>query len=328
MGKALNPDRQWSELPMPNAASVRDLAFVRAGFATQPWIIGIAKTVPDSSKFYGWVSLKKSANMYKSLYSNGTHTVVGTGFDLLGAKPFIKAQTSLPPTKHNDKTFADLLTLKFNILLSQLGITTRGFGELRLVDPASPFTGMLVREIAGAGDSMMTYHATFADRPSLYVSLDSLLAGLNGAFSGVMDTLNWSDSLLLTGMARLEDVPYLEPSGEAPIMLEPRAGSLFATDEVPSTVHLEQNYPNPFNPLTTIEFTLPEDQEVTLKVYNVMGQEVAVLADRALFSAGVNELDFDASQLASGVYFYTLRATGIEEPGRVFTQSRKMLLVK
>ena len=314
---------------MPNMASVRNLAFAQAGFATQPWIIGVAKSLPDSSKFYGWVSLKKSNDMYKSLFNNGPHTVIGRGFDLIGTKPFLKAQSSLPPTKHNDKTFADLLTLKFNILLSQLGITTRGLGELRLSAPASPFDGMLVRDIAQAGDSMMTYYKNFASQTNLYYSLDSLLCRLNGAFSATLDTSSWSDSLRLKGTARLEDIPYLTPSGLLAAMLEPQAGSdLMAEEEVVDIMRLDQNYPNPFNPTTTIQFYLQENQYVTLRVYNTLGQQVTTLVDHQEFEAGVNEVSFFASQMPSGIYFYRLEATSVAEPSKTFTQVKKMLLLK
>jgi len=68
------------------------------------------------------------------------------------------------------------------------------------------------------------------------------------------------------------------------------------------------NYPNPFNPNTRIEFSLPADLRVTLKVYNTLGQEVAVLADGKMLSRGLHAAAFDASGLSSGVYFYTLQA--------------------
>jgi hypothetical protein len=321
---------------MPNAASVRDLAFTQAGVATQPWIIGVAKTLPDSSKFYGWVALKKSGDMYKSLYDKGMHTVIGQGFDLLGTKPFVKPQSSLPPTKQNNKTFADLLTLKFNILLSQLGITTRGFGELRLTAPARPFDGLLVREIASMGDSMMTYHRTFAGRAGLYASLDSLLCGLNAAFTAPMDTLHWADSLRLKGVVRLQDVPYLAPSGIAALVITPAVGSdQQANNVAPEGFRLVQNYPNPFNPTTTIEFSLSHASIVSLKVYNTLGQEVATLADREMMDAGQQQVEFDASMLPSGVYFYRLTgepdALGQEEgvtTVKPMSLTGKMVLMK
>ena len=83
---------------------------------------------------------------------------------------------------------------------------------------------------------------------------------------------------------------------------------------------LAQNYPNPFNPTTTISYTIPEDGMVTLKVYDVLGREVATLVNEAQ-KVGRYEVNFDASRLASGVYFYRLAAGS-----HVIT--KKMLMLK
>lgn len=89
---------------------------------------------------------------------------------------------------------------------------------------------------------------------------------------------------------------------------------------VPQAFVLSQNYPNPFNPATKISFTLPVGSDVTLKVYNMLGQEVATVVN-GYRSAGTYEVEFNAAGLASGVYYYTLRAGS-------FTATRKMLLTK
>ena len=68
---------------------------------------------------------------------------------------------------------------------------------------------------------------------------------------------------------------------------------------------LSQNYPNPFNPITTISYTIPKDGMVTLKVYDVLGREVERLVNEVQ-KVGKYEVNFDASRLASGVYFYRL----------------------
>ena len=89
---------------------------------------------------------------------------------------------------------------------------------------------------------------------------------------------------------------------------------------IPTEYKLEQNYPNPFNPSTTIKFSLPENSMVTLKVYNIVGEEVATLINEERDS-GWYEQSFDASKLASGIYIYRLSASS-----KVF--SKKMMLVK
>ncbi len=76
--------------------------------------------------------------------------------------------------------------------------------------------------------------------------------------------------------------------------------------ERPGTIQLNQNYPNPFNPATVISFTLPEAQSVTLDIYNVVGQKVASLVDERM-NAGDHSVNFDASNLSSGVYIYVLK---------------------
>ena len=83
---------------------------------------------------------------------------------------------------------------------------------------------------------------------------------------------------------------------------------------------LYQNYPNPFNPTTIISYQIPEQQLVTLKVYDILGNEITTLVNEEK-SAGNFEVEFDASSLPSGVYFYQLRSGD-------FTQSKKMILLK
>jgi beta-lactamase superfamily II metal-dependent hydrolase len=80
--------------------------------------------------------------------------------------------------------------------------------------------------------------------------------------------------------------------------------------ELPRNFLLEQNSPNPFNPSTTINYQLPVDSRVTLKVFDVLGQEVATLVNEDK-KAGRYEVEFNGSKLSSGVYFYRLKADGI-----------------
>ncbi len=88
----------------------------------------------------------------------------------------------------------------------------------------------------------------------------------------------------------------------------------------PESFSLSQNYPNPFNPSTTISFNLPARNEVTLKVYNSLGNEVAVLLNKEM-EAGTNSVSWNASGLPSGIYFYTLQS------GR-YCDTKKLTLLK
>lgn len=99
-------------------------------------------------------------------------------------------------------------------------------------------------------------------------------------------------------------------------------------DELPAQFSLHQNYPNPFNPTTTIEFELVQDALVTAKVYNTIGQEVATLANKEEFGEGTNELEFNASNLPSGVYYYKIVAADVEGKSVLYSNVKKMLLLK
>jgi hypothetical protein len=89
---------------------------------------------------------------------------------------------------------------------------------------------------------------------------------------------------------------------------------------IPTDYRLDQNYPNPFNPSTTIRFALPTPDHVTLKIYNLLGKEIASLADGYL-AAGEYKVDWQAADLPSGVYFYRLQSG-------TFNTTRKLLLLK
>ena len=93
-----------------------------------------------------------------------------------------------------------------------------------------------------------------------------------------------------------------------------------ATAVKPVEFNLSQNYPNPFNPSTTISYSIPQDNFVSLKVYNVLGNEVATLINGQI-TAGTHNVHFNASNLSSGVYYYTLRTGN-------FTNTKKLMLLK
>jgi len=162
--------------------------------------------------------------------------------------------------------------------------------------------------------------------------LNSYIAGQN---QSMIDHITVTNALIedhIDGAQRVENPNYIgsyisTTSDHAPVWTRfDFTRSLVSIDdsglESPQTFALEQNYPNPFNPTTNIAFTLPERATVSLKVYDIMGREVAAIANNRSFSGGSHTLAFDASSLSSGMYIYRLTT------GNGMTLSRKMVIVK
>ncbi|MGB9697703.1 MAG: T9SS type A sorting domain-containing protein, partial [Ignavibacteria bacterium] len=90
--------------------------------------------------------------------------------------------------------------------------------------------------------------------------------------------------------------------------------------EIPSNIYLYQNYPNPFNPSTTIRFSIPQHLHVTLKVFDVLGRELATLVDEEMVAGG-HSVVFNAQGISSGVYIAQIRVGN-------YRQQIKMILMK
>ena len=162
--------------------------------------------------------------------------------------------------------------------------------------------------------------------------LNSYIAGQN---QSMIDHITVTNELVedhIEGAQRVENPSYIgsyisTTSDHAPVWTRfDFSRSLVSIDdplsESPRSFELNQNYPNPFNPNTNISFTLPERADVSLKVYDVMGRQVATLANNRSFTGGTHTLSFDASTLASGMYIYRLTMDN------GMTLSRKMMIVK
>jgi hypothetical protein len=166
---------------------------------------------------------------------------------------------------------------------------------------------------------------------------------INGAAGTLLSTTdNWTQGNSVT-----VPVNYVLPAGIIPEnsklnIIVYKAGGVIHTDQhiqqshkevvtsptgiipqtgVATTYSLEQNYPNPFNPTTNIRFSLPEDGNVSLKFYDMMGREVSSYVDNEFLKAGIYNAEFNASDLSSGIYFYTLKTNN-------FVETKKMMLVK
>lgn len=173
--------------------------------------------------------------------------------------------------------------------------------SVQLTDPFSVYPD--------AGDGTINKWMPLGGSPALTgadFSNPNLSGFENVTFRGAFGTTNWS-----SGWAVFNPRGYV-------------IGIQQISANVPNNFSLSQNYPNPFNPVTNIKFELPQSGFVTLKVYNLLGEEVAVLANQDM-TVGTYKVDFDASNLATGAYFYKMTVTNSNGS---FTDVKKMILVK
>jgi hypothetical protein len=253
-------------------------------------------------------------------------------------KPIKKQQKYLPPTKHNNKLFAEGIALQANINGSDYGILPGGFGNLIFDEGgANPLNGLKISQIAARLDSMMSlYNDTtlicIYPGTTTFMEMFASIRKIDSAFSGPIDTFQFAGGLRFKPVKPLSEVPFLHLDSSFIEM-----GS-FAFKPIPEAIpekfELSQNYPNPFNPSTMIEFYLPYESFVTLKIYNAIGQEVATLLDRQDMDYGSQEVELSAisSNLASGVYYYRIVAETIGDDdnlgGEKYISTKKMVLLK
>ncbi len=298
--------------------------------------VGLSGQLNEGGKEKAYLQPAKQKDAYTTWNSKEVkHTGAGRGFDLdVKGKQLLKRKKSLPATKKNSCTIAELLALKLNLLASEKGKTPAGLGDL-LIDDGGRWQDSTIYQFAADMDNKMTNWEGISF--DVYAEACALAASINTAFStgSTSDTTNnggWFSSpykLKWAATKSLIDVPTLK-QGKA----SPRPPVEEGTPKpLPTVFTLHQNYPNPFNPTTYISFDLPEEAVVTLKVYNILGQEIAKLLENEELSAGTEEVEFDASSLSSGVYLYRITAISVNEDGNIittnaFTAVKKLLLLK
>lgn len=332
------PSSQGGVLPMPNTANVRMEVFENVPFnKLSPMIIGVADPNFKLNRV-AYVAFAKHGDLIGSLMpgrSGKKHDGPPRFFNYFdNSKEMVGKIKKLTPDKQSNRLFAELIALKLNINASKATITPIGFGELKYIDASSRFNGLMIKEIDALADVYMTYGDSSTIGSA--IELDSVVRKINSAFVGPMDTISFASKLELTGVKPIAEVTFLERDPAIiPEQISPRS----ITSMVPLTFTLYQNYPNPFNPNTTIEFFLPEPSIVTLKIYNILGQEVATLLNLQQYDEGDHEVDYTVSNLSSGVYFYRLVAEKVIDDdfdedsqdryiGNTHIAIKKMLIVR
>lgn len=152
---------------------------------------------------------------------------------------------------------------------------------------------------------------------SSYVNNDSL-KGLGTSSAG--RRYNFADNRVTSGAKYEYKIQSVSTKGTTADL-----NTLAVTVDVPKTYALYQNYPNPFNPTTVISYQLSAVSNVTLKVYDILGREVATLVSGQQ-NAGVYKANLNASRFASGVYFYRMNA--VQNNGQTFVSIKKLMLAK
>lgn len=197
------------------------------------------------------------------------------------------------------------------------------------------FSGGLVKF---DGANWSTYNRANSDLPSNYVnaivfdSIGNIWVGTDGGLAK-FDGNNWTvfrssnsdllhNSVISLAFDNLDNLWIGTRNG---ISVYKEGGVILSVEEkneeqISTNYTLSQNYPNPFNPSTTIEYSIPKRSHITIKVYDLLGREVATLINEEK-PAGNYSITFDASNLSSGVYFYKLTAG-------TFNQTKKLILVK
>jgi len=235
---------------------------------------------------------------YHAFYPPGvaaseTHNTISAIIDSFVYNPIVLGIDSLYPT--NDRpvdTFPYLLTIPYTASYTELI-------DSFYLDVQHLRADTLVQT--------KTYNISTSN-PQISFNLNGLLSGDKIKFRATI-----TDTSLFYNVAHYPDTGWVVVN-----VLPPTVS--VENGNLPGDFELLQNYPNPFNPITTISYQIPEPAFVIIKVFDVLGNEIATLVNEEKI-AGSYEAEFDGSGLTSGIYYYRITA-------REFSQTRKMILVK
>lgn len=164
----------------------------------------------------------------------------------------------------------------------------------------------------------LKYELEYADNP--YFTNSVKLQNINNTHT-VVNGLTPNKQYFWRVRSKSDDGLYSYYSNTGRFGIESTTDVNDPVENIPDKYALYQNYPNPFNPSTTIRFDLPEDSRITLKIYNLLGQEVMTVINDQSMKAGRYSKDVNLGNLSSGVYVYRLESNG-------FTSIKKMIMVK
>jgi len=349
--KAIKGSTNVTIFGTPNEQTVVGNVFTQAIGKTGATFLGIPQTDKTLAKQYGWIFYKKNSDLGK-LYTSA-HTQQAFPIDSLRetgkkSKKLSKAIVAARKT-YNNPAWAQGVLTRLNIIASDTGITPKYFGDL-VIDTVATLAGtdvngMTLRDVMKLYDTCMTFwESKGINTTSAYTDLaqfvDKVLKPVNDMFYQAMSATEGTDWKFDTTAIKAKNAYGVDLAGARTVTetgrkvvknVAKKSNDVFVPiigyqEAMPVQFELSQNYPNPFNPSTVITVGIPEELDgaiATLKVYNVLGQEVATIVNNEELSSGVNEFSFDAVKLSSGVYFYRVILNGGE-----YTAMKKMMLLK
>ena len=298
-------------------ADTSDLSLTSNG--TTPWYI------QDGSAPWSGIWVTGVDTMLSQFHDGDSISVTGT------VQEFLQGTTGSfgRVTRIANVTAASLLAAG-HAVPSPVVLTTGDFAVPNGDPLAEPYEGMLVRF---NNVTVTDIAPTFADATEYTINDGSgpvIVRGADGKgrYSNVLGDTAYGKTIIRDGdrFSYIQGIIYFSynqykfvPGGNEDFGTY-TAGVIQRTDIIPEVFTLSQNYPNPFNPTTRIAYDIPKTGVVSLKVYNILGQEVATIVN-ANQTPGHYVAEFDASRLASGLYIYALRSAS----GMI---AKKMLLLK
>lgn len=299
-GTALTVDPQGNVIVTGNSVALNGSDYTTVKYnnaGVQQWLKRYNRTASTDDIPVGLVC-DNTGNIYVTGYCEGLNTTsldyVTLKYNSNGDQQWVKTFNS-GLVGVDDKASSIDIDQSGNIYVTGSTISSGSdfdFGTVKYSPSGEVLWSILYENILAVDDKAVMVKAD--NNGNVYVT------GTSSGFSGI-DFLT---------------VKYSQPIGITPI-----------STEVPDGFELGQNYPNPFNPITNVKIQMPKSGFIKLSVFDITGKEVAVLVNENL-NAGTYNVDFDASQLASGTYFYRLVVGDNTNNGVSFSDVKKMILVK
>jgi hypothetical protein len=327
---------------VPNVANFRDTVISRFD-KKNGIVLGISQSDKTLAKQLAWVRFKKGADFGKFFIEVQTNSAYNAPLDSIRVTTSSKKKKLSKEFKPTTKTYTNPLlqefaVFKLNLYSSVKGITPKGLDSLEYNSNGSSYDGMTLSQISNRVDTILTYFKTITlpggDSAKVGATalenLRLLLRSVNDFFETDIslsngDSIVANKGLYFSGKTPIFTASFLKRNSGSKVDALNQTSDFIGSK--PNEISLFQNYPNPFNPTTNIRFQISDFGAVNLKIYNVLGQEVATLVNESM-NEGTYEVSFNASNLSSGVYFYRLNVAHSDKSGLRYSETKKFLLMK